>query len=92
MIYADPPYIPLSDTAKHAQYHRKEFSQTDHRELAKLLQQQVERGNSVVLSNADTLLTREIYYGFEWRSIEVGRYMGASGATRKTVTELLGVL
>lgn len=92
VIYADPPYIPLSDTAKHAQYHRKEFSQTDHRELAKLLQQQVERGNSVVLSNADTLLTREIYYGFAWRSIEVGRYMGASGAARKTVTELLGVL
>ena len=92
MIYADPPYIPLSETAKHAQYHRKEFSQADHRELARALFKQVEKGNSVVLSNADTLLTREIYYGFEWRSVEVGRYMGASGAARKTVTELLGVL
>lgn len=92
VIYADPPYIPLSETAKHAQYHRKEFSQADHRELARALFKQVEKGNSVVLSNADTLLTREIYYGFEWRSVEVGRYMGASGAARKTVTELLGVL
>lgn len=92
VIYADPPYIPLSDTAKHAQYHSKEFSQADHRELAKLLQQQAATGNRVVLSNADTLLTRDIYYGFDWRVIQVGRYMSADAGKRKQVPELIGTL
>lgn len=92
VIYADPPYIPLSDTAKHAQYHKKEFSQTDHRVLSKLLFQQVKRGNNVVLSNADTLLTREIYHGFNWHTVEVGRFMSADKSKRKTVPELIGVL
>lgn len=92
VIYADPPYIPLSDTAKHAQYHSKEFSQADHRELAKLLKQQAADGNKVVLSNADTLLTRDIYYGFTWREVQVGRYMSADANKRKAVTELIGTL
>ncbi|AWN09003.2 DNA adenine methylase [Salmonella phage SPAsTU] len=92
VIYADPPYIPLSDTSKHAQYHKKEFSQADHRELAKLLLQQAADGNKVVLSNADTLLTRDIYYGFKWREIQVGRYMSADASKRKSVGELIGTL
>lgn len=92
VIYADPPYIPMSDTAKHAQYHKKEFSQTDHRVLSKLLFEQVAKGNSVILSNADTLLTHEIYHGFKWHTVEVGRYMGANAAKRKKVAELIGVL
>ncbi|HHS7556244.1 TPA: DNA adenine methylase [Salmonella enterica] len=92
VIYADPPYIPLSDTSKHAQYHKKEFSQADHRELAKLLLQQAADGNKVVLSNADTLLTRDIYYGFKWREIQVGRYMSADASKRKAVGELIGTL
>ncbi|QVW55092.1 hypothetical protein pEaSNUABM29_00048 [Erwinia phage pEa_SNUABM_29] len=92
LIYADPPYIPLSDTSKHAQYHKKEFSQADHRELAKLLLQQAANGNKVVLSNADTLLTRDIYYGFTWREIQVGRNMAADASKRGSVGELIGTL
>lgn len=92
VIYADPPYVPSTKTAAFAQYHKEAFNQHHHRLLAKLLKSTTERGCKVVLSNSDTLLTRDIYYGFNWTEVDVGRYLAATANTRGTVKELIGVL
>lgn len=92
LIYADPPYIPSSKTASFAQYHKASFNQQHQRQLAKLLKEAHLRGCRVVLSNSDTLLTKDIYYGFQWETVEVGRYLGSKAETRGRVNELIGVL
>lgn len=92
VIYADPPYLPLSDTAKHTQYWKKSFNQNNHRELAAILKACASRDCQIVLSNADTPLTRDIYHGMRWHEISVGRFMSAKSESRKMVTELIGIL
>lgn len=92
VIYADPPYVPSSKSASFAKYHKVEFNQKHHRILAAMLKEAHEKGSKVVLSNSDTLLTKDIYYGFKWHTVSVGRYLGANPKTRGKVNELIGVL
>lgn len=92
VVYADPPYVPRSKTEAFAQYHKEAFNQHHHRRLAKLLKAAHEKGAKVVLSNSDTLLTKDIYYGFEWQTVVVGRYVGAKAEKRGKVNELIGIL
>lgn len=92
LIYADPPYVPSSKTASFAKYHKATFNQQHQRQLAKLLKEAHHRGCRVVLSNSDTVLTRDIYYGFKWQVVEVGRFLGADPEKRGKVPELIGTL
>lgn len=92
VIYADPPYVPRSKTEAFAQYHKAPFNQQHHRLLATMLKAAHQAGFKVVLSNSDTLLTRDIYYGFEWQTVVVGRYVGAKADKRGKVNELIGIL
>lgn len=92
VIYADPPYVPRTKTEAFTQYHKAPFNQQHHRALAKLLKAAHASGAKVVLSNSDTLLTKDIYYGFEWETVVVGRYVGAKADKRGKVNELIGIL
>lgn len=92
VVYADPPYAPLSKTANFTSYCSEGFTQHDHRDLAKeLISFAEEVGATVILSNTDNLLVREIYHGFDWLSIEVQRPIAAKVESRKPVNELIGV-
>ncbi|ANZ48411.1 DNA methyltransferase [Erwinia phage vB_EamM_Caitlin] len=92
VVYADPPYVPRTKTEAFTQYHKAPFNQQHHRTLAKLLKAAHAGGAKVVLSNSDTLLTKDIYYGFDWQTVVVGRYVGAKADKRGKVNELIGIL
>lgn len=92
VIYADPPYIPLSGTSAFSSYHTAGFGKEEHVQLAEALRAAKARGCHVVLSNSDTPLTREIYHDFKWTEISVRRSIGADAKTRVMVKELIGVL
>ena len=92
LIYADPPYVPASKTANFQSYHKDAFNQRAHEELTSALHAATLRGCSVVLSQSDTELTREIYHGFEFKSELVGRPINSNGARRGKVPELIGTL
>ncbi|MGL5397312.1 MAG: DNA adenine methylase [Shewanella sp.] len=92
VIYADPPYIPLSETSAFSSYHTAPFGKEQHIKLAAVLRAAKARGCKVVLSNSDTELTREIYHDFKWKEITVRRSIGAGAETRVKVKELIGVL
>lgn len=92
VIYADPPYIPLSGTSAFSSYHTAGFGREQHIQLADALRAAKARGCHVVLSNSDTALTREIYHDFKWTEISVRRSIGADAKTRVMVKELIGVL
>ncbi|ACS84156.1 MULTISPECIES: adenine-specific DNA-methyltransferase [Musicola] len=62
VVYCDPPYAPLSATANFTAYHTNNFNNQDQLNLARLaLRLSAESRIPVLISNHDTLLTREWY-------------------------------
>ncbi|QXO09559.1 hypothetical protein pEaSNUABM11_00135 [Erwinia phage pEa_SNUABM_11] len=92
VIYCDPPYVPSSKTSSFTQYHKRDFGQPEHRQLATALLAANKEGAKVVLSNSDTLLTREIYHGFTFYTVSVGRHMAANKDKRGRVNEVIATL
>lgn len=93
VIYCDPPYLPVSETANFTQYHIGPFGEAQHRQLAAtLMKANRETGASVVISNSDTPLTREIYKDFRFQEIAVQRSISANTQKREKANEVIGVL
>ncbi|ELE8607002.1 Dam family site-specific DNA-(adenine-N6)-methyltransferase [Salmonella enterica] len=93
VIYCDPPYLPVSETANFTQYHTGPFGEKQHRQLvASLLAANRETGAAVVISNSDTPLTREIYKDFLFQEIAVQRSVSANTQNREKAKEVIGVL
>lgn len=88
-VYADCPYIPVSKTADFTAYTAAGFAHTDQIALRDLALRLKKRGVRVVLSNSDTPATRELYAGFEVRSITRSGGMNSDVSKRGRVGELL---
>lgn len=93
VIYCDPPYLPLSNTANFTQYHTEPFNEIHHRQLAaELLTVNRKHGTPVVISNSDTEATREIYRRFRLHEIDVQRSVSTDKNNRQRAKEVIGVL
>jgi DNA adenine methylase len=97
VVYADPPYVPLSASAKFTDYATGGFGQAQHQQLTdwalRLSQQQgrLEKGVPVLLSNHDTPATRQWYRSAQWHSLDVQRNISCKGSQRKTSPEVLAL-
>ena len=91
LVYFDPPYIPLSTTASFSSYAKEDFNESDQRELAKTIDGLSKKGVSVILSNSDTPLSREIFGNLNLFSVSANRSISAAGSSRGRVQELVGV-
>ncbi len=89
VVYADPPYVPLSDTAYFTGYNGRDFSSGDQLALADCAERMTERGISTLISNHDTPFTRQIYNRAKLVQFSVRRQISCDGGNRKTVGELL---
>lgn len=64
VVYCDPPYAPLSNTANFTSYAGNGFTLDDQAALADIAERTAtERGIPVLISNHDTTLTRRLYHG-----------------------------
>ena len=92
VVYCDPPYAPLSSTASFTTYVGAGFSLDDQALLArKSRHTAIERGIPVLISNHDIPLTRELYHGATFDSIQVQRNISQKGSSRKKVDELMAL-
>lgn len=91
VIYADPPYVPLSDTSSFTQYASGGFNLEQQQVLASWAQKLSREGVAVLLSNHDTPFTRRVYAGAQLTSVEVLRSISATTKGRKHVKELLAL-
>jgi DNA adenine methylase len=91
VVYADPPYVPLSDTAYFTQYSGGGFALPQQNALAEIAQKLSHQGVAVLLSNHDTPFTRQAYTGAHITSIEVLRSISANKKGRKHVKEILAL-
>jgi DNA adenine methylase len=91
VVYFDPPYLPLSDTANFSDYATGGFNYDDQVRLRDLAVSLANRGARVIVSNHDTPTARELYSSAQIISIDVGRTISAKGTSRKSVKEVLAV-
>lgn len=63
-IYLDPPYDPVSTTARFTGYTEYGFTDKDQRDLSLIFMKLTDRGSKVLLSNSDTPFIRELYKDF----------------------------
>jgi DNA adenine methylase len=61
LVYLDPPYAPLSPTARFTSYTSLSFSEADQRRLHRVVLDLARRGCHVVLSNSTAPLVSELY-------------------------------
>ena len=91
VIYCDPPYAPLSETAYFSDYATGGFNLKDQERLADSARGASERGVSVVISNHDTPFTRRIYKGAKIIKLNVKRNISCKSETRNEVKELIAI-
>lgn len=92
VVYCDPPYVPLSKTASFTSYAGNSFDLDDQAKLAKTARETAENKDvTVLISNHDTLWTREIYHGAQISELMVSRTISQNAGRRKKVGELMAL-
>jgi DNA adenine methylase len=91
VVYFDPPYIPISDTAYFTSYTTEGFTYQQQIELAALAESLANRNIKVILSNHDVPIARELYKNAQIYEIEVTRSVSANSTSRKKTNELIAV-
>jgi DNA adenine methylase len=89
LVYLDPPYHPVSETARFTHYTAADFVATDQQRLADLFGRLGRLGCQLMLSNSDTALVRELYKSYDQVRLEAIRAINSNGKGRGTIAELL---
>ena len=96
LVYFDPPYAPLTATARFTSYTAGNFSQKDQKTLQELVIALAERGCAVVVSNSTADIVGELYRAPEARRARLRTYriparraINSKGAGRGTVDEYI---
>ena len=74
LVYFDPPYAPLSSTARFTAYTPARFSDEDQRALQQIVVRLAVRGCRVIVSNSTASLVADLYDGAEARSAGLKTY------------------
>ena len=88
-VYFDPPYHPLSDTARFTSYTAESFGPEDQRQLAEVARRLMLRGATVLVSNSDTQFVRDLYRGFDIDVVNCPRAINSKAGKRGPQRELL---
>lgn len=91
VVYADPPYTPLSATADFTAYAGRAFTWKDQADLARLAREAARTGVPVLISNHDTDAVRELYAGARLIRFAASRCISCRSAARRPVGELLAL-
>lgn len=92
VIYCDPPYVPLSESANFTSYSAGGFSKDQQIELVNKAKAAANKGLSVLISNHRTNFTDEIYRNATKRDyFTVRRYISCNGKKRHHAGEVLAL-
>lgn len=89
VVYCDPPYVPLTDSANFTSYAQQSFGLDDQVQLAIKARHLADRGVAVLISNHLNGFTRELYQHATIETFDVMRFISCKGHKRNHVKELL---
>ncbi len=88
-VYFDPPYDPITQTARFTSYTSGNFGDDDQRRLADLFRRLARRGVRCMLSNSDTPFMRELYADFAIDTVMAPRAISRDATRRTPVREVV---
>lgn len=91
IVYCDPPYAPLTETANFTSYGGNKFTESDQEDLVVQAELCREKGIPVIISNHDTPYTRRLYRNAKIKTFTVQRTIGRDALRRVRVKELLAL-
>lgn len=91
VVYCDPPYVPISDTANFTSYSAGRFGREEQIKLARLAEKLAQNCIPVVISNHDTSFTKHQYQKATIKTFQVQRHISRDGENRQKANELLAV-
>ena len=91
VVYADPPYVPLSASANFTAYSAGGFGIGEQENLARLAEAAARDGIPVLVSNHDTPFTRVAYAGASLSAFAVQRNISCKVLGRGKARELLAL-
>ncbi|WP_428325379.1 DNA adenine methylase [Nitrosopumilus sp.] len=91
LVYFDPPYQPVSDTANFTSYTNKDFTDKDLERLADLCNKLDSKGCKVLLSNSDSKQVSDMFSTKSWKinKIQANRSINSNSKKRTGHFELL---
>ena len=96
LVYFDPPYRPLTETASFTSYTEFSFNDEEQIRLAEFIKTLNSKNIKVILSNSDPKNVNQddnffddLYKGFNIRRIGASRMINSKGSSRGRITELL---
>jgi DNA adenine methylase len=88
-VYFDPPYMPVSKTAKFTDYNSRGFRIADQERLAARFRKLSKKGVQVMLSNSKVPEIEELYRDFHIETVEAKRYINCNGLRRNGTQEII---
>jgi len=92
VFYCDPPYIPINPTSSFTAYSKDGFGMDQQRGLVNCAEYARTRGATVIISNNDVPLARELYVkATEIHEVQVAKKISCQGSGRKKLGEIIAV-
>ena len=88
-VYFDPPYMPVSDTAKFTSYNASGFPFEEQKRLAEVFADLADRGVCAMLSNADVPAVHELYQDFTVSVVAANRMINRDATKRTGSSEVI---
>lgn len=89
LVYFDPPYYPLTQTASFTSYSEFDFLDKQQIELYEVFKSLSQKGCNVLHSNSDTEFIKQLYKDFEIKEIFANRFINSKGDDRGKITEVI---
>lgn len=89
LVYFDPPYVPVSETATFTSYIPGGFGWEQQQQLADTFRQLAREGVFVMLSNSDTPELRALYRDFRVESVKARRAINSRADRRGQIGEVV---
>ena len=89
LIYLDPPYFPLSDTALFTSYTKDIFDKSSQLKLFDMFKELNERGCYIMLSNSYSEFIIELYKEFKIITLKAKRNINSNSQKRGLINEVL---
>ncbi|MCI8599386.1 MAG: DNA adenine methylase [Lachnospiraceae bacterium] len=89
LVYLDPPYDPVSDTASFTGYNKGGFDRKEQIRLKEACDSLTKRGIKFILSNSATDFIKELYQDYHVTIVKAKRAINSDASKRGAIEEVL---